>query len=274
MQDIVRRLVWPFLGPEGYTRVRYYKWLAFSYAPRLVTSRSREVLPVVEGFGRGGSPGLVNALAKVNTLAPTRMCLVMTAEGSDKGHLNHTYTSIYSALFSGFADRPLRILEIGLGSANPTMQFNMGAHGRPGASLRGWRELFPKASVFGADIDRNSLFREDRIETFYCDQLDPAAIREMWSQEALREPMDIIIDDGLHTFEGNVTFLDASLDRLAPGGTFVIEDVFTNVLPKWREELATRYTAQFPDHEMALVQLPNPHNDYSNNQVIFRAPGA
>jgi hypothetical protein len=31
----------------------------------------------------------------------------------------------------------------------------------------------------GADIDRDVLFKEDRIDTFYCDQLDRVAIHDL-----------------------------------------------------------------------------------------------
>ena len=63
--------------------------------------------------------------------------------------------------------------------------------------------IFPRALVYGADIDRDILFEDNRIKTFYCDQTHRAAIRELWSQPGLESGADIIIDDGLHTFEGD-----------------------------------------------------------------------
>ena len=38
----------------------------------------------------------------------------------------------------------------------------------------------------------------------------------------MRGGMDIIIDDGLHTFEANSMFLDGSLKLLKPGGFFLL----------------------------------------------------
>ena len=147
----------------------------------------------------------------------------MTSFGSDKGL--HCYTPLYSALFKERCDKPLRVLELGLGTNNSDMLSNMGVFGAPGASLRGWRQLFPHALVYGADIDRRILFEEVRIKTFYCDQLDPSSIRELWSHPELRDGMDIIIEDGLHTFEANISFLEGSLDHLRPGGIYITEDV-------------------------------------------------
>src|SRR5438045_9302449 len=98
----------------------------------------------------------------------------------------------YSALYTELCDRALVVLELGLGSNRPDMPSNMGVFGAPGASLRGWRELFPHARVYGADVDRRILFQEDRIKTFYCNQLDPSSIRNLWSHPGLQGGADIL----------------------------------------------------------------------------------
>ena len=195
----------------------------------------------------------------------------MTKYGSDKGGLKswHNYTTVYSALFKKYRNRPVRIFEMGLGSNSPEIPFTM-RNGRPGASLRGWRELFPRAQVYGADIDRGSLFQEKRIKTFYCDQLDPAVIRQLWSQPDLRDPLDIIIDDGLHTFEGNTCLLEASLDHLSPGGVYVVEDIKRGTIHSWHERIETVYSEQYPAYEFVFVALPNAQNDDDNNLLVIR----
>src|SRR4029077_15608726 len=195
-------------------------------------------------------PDLVNELRDVNVLAPTEMCRIMNRHGSDKGvGGRHNYTPIYSVLFGGLQDQQCRIFELGLGSNDPGVASNMGRDGIPGASLRGWKELFPKALVYGADIDRSTLFEEDRIMTFYCDQLDQQAIRQLWAQPALRGGMDVIIEDGVHTFEGSVSFLEGSIEQLRPGGIYVVEDIAKEALGRWFDELETNYSTRFPDHD-------------------------
>ena len=114
--------------------------------------------PKVEVFPLGHTSRLARELLDVNVLAPTQMCWVMTKNGSDKGRGRHNYTTIYSALFGKLRDEPLRIFELGLGTNNPHLPSSMGSLGRPGASLRGWRDLFPNAMIFGADVDRDILF--------------------------------------------------------------------------------------------------------------------
>src|SRR5262249_12306901 len=162
---------------------------------------------------------------------------------------------LYSVLFKKYRNQPVRIFEMGLGSNDPAIPFTM-RNGRPGASVRAWQELFPGACVYGADIDRAVLFQEQRIKTFYCDQLDQGAILQLWSQPDLQEPMDVIIDDGLHTFEGNTSFLEGSIERLRPGGIYIIEDIELGTASKWYDRLEMIYLKRYPTYEFAFVALP------------------
>lgn len=191
-------------------------------------------------------------------------------QGSDKSLFWHHYTTIYSALLAGSEKRPIRIFELGLGSNNLQFAFNMGTHGIPGASLRGWKKNFPAASVFGADIDGDSLIQEDRIHTFYCDQQDSAAIRRMWSEPDLQDAMDLIVDDGLHSFEGNFTFLTESLAHVRAGGLFVVEDIAIDSLPQWRETLSSQFLGKYPGYEFVLLTLPNRYRADRNNILIVQ----
>lgn len=266
LSPLVRRT----LSPRTVQVLRFRIWYVFSYLPRLFTCRLATRRLQVRGFREAaGASLLVGKLEAINMLAPTETCPVMARYGSDKAL--HSYTQVYSALFKDWFDRPLRMLELGLGTNNPNVLSNMGAFGAPGASLRGWRDLFPQASVYGADIDRGILFEEDRIKTFYCDQLDKSSIRSIWSQPVLRDGADIIIEDGLHTFEANISFLEASLDHLRPGGIYVVEDIGWEDIERWCERLETVYSKQYPTHEFALVVLAK--REYNNMLVIRRPEG-
>ena len=270
----IKRLLSPLvrrtLSPTMVQVLRFRNWYFFSYLPRLLTSRFATRKPEVRGFRGAEGPSLiVEKLQAINMLAPTEMCRVMARYGSDKAL--HSYTQLYSALFKSRFDRPLRVFELGLGTNNPAMLSNMGIFGAPGASLRGWRDLFPQGFIYGADIDRGILFQEDRIQTFYCDQLDKSSIAKVWSQPALRDGADIIIEDGLHTFEANVSFLEASLEHLRPGGIYIIEDIGWEDIEKWHERLERVYSKQYPIHEFAFVVLEK--HEYNNVLVIRRPEG-
>ncbi len=68
--------------------------------------------------------------------------------------------------------------------------------------------------------------------------------------------MDIIIQDGLHTFDANVSFLEGSLDHLHPGGIYVTEDIMWCHVDKWYSRLETIYSKQYPTYKFAFVVLP------------------
>jgi hypothetical protein len=274
-REILRRN----LSADAYNKLRYtWWWGGRSYLPRLIASSVRRTAPKVHSFARDGGPSRLQDLHSVNVLAPTRLCRIMTWYGSDKGSMTwygnyqtmgyHNYTTVYAALFAPLHDRPLKLFELGLGSNNPNMPANMSVDGRPGASLRGWRDFFPRARVYGADIDRDILFAEERIKTFYCDQLDPEAIARLWAEPELREGMDIIIEDGMHSYDANISFLEGSLEQLRPGGFYIVEDIHRKMIDRWLEVLERVYSRRFPNYEFALVDVPNRHNPDSNNLLI------
>jgi len=267
---IPRTLLRRFISPRTLQNVRYRWWSLSSDLPRSVSSHFTARSPQVRGFGAvNGSSSLAAELQKVNMVEPTRMCRVMTKYGSDKGRL-HRYTTIYSALFKERYGQALRILELGLGTNNPDVPSNMGLFGAPGASLRGWRELFPKALIYGADVDRRILFSEDRIKTFHCDQLDGSSIRSLWSQPDLQDGVDILIEDGLHTFEGNISFLEGSIGHVRPGGIYITEDIMWNDVESWYSRIADIYVRQYPKLEFAFVALVDGENRASNNMLVIR----
>jgi hypothetical protein len=276
MKATIKQLLRPFirrtLSPRTLQSIRFSWWRFSSYFPRFVTSLVVKRTPEIRSFSAAGTAYLAKRLQSVNVRAPTKICRVMTKYGSDKGRA-HNYTTAYSALFKGRYDGPLRILELGLGTNNPGVPSNMGEFGIPGASLRGWREIFPHALVYGADIDRGILFQEDRIKTFYCDQLDRSSMRELWSCQELRGGVDVIIDDGLHTFEANVSFLEESLDHLRPGGIYICEDIVWDCAEQWCNRIETVYSRQYPMYEFAFVVLPDGGNRANNLLVVQRGNG-
>ncbi len=267
---VVQTLLYRTISPGAFAFIRL-RWRFLLFVKQTVASWFITRAPDVRGFGGGsGALDLFETIGNVNVLARTSMCRVMLRHGSDKSYHSHNYTTVYAALFKGLRDQPLRIFELGLGSNNLAMPFHMGVNGIPGASLRGWREIFPHAEVYGADIDRDSLFGEDRIKTFYCDQLNRESIRDLWLHPDLSEGADVLIEDGLHTFEGNVSFLEGSLAHLRPGGTYVIEDIDQENAERWRNLLEADYSKRFPKYAFAFVSLPTYADVRDNNLIVIR----
>lgn len=194
--------------------------------------------------------------------------------GSDKGALiadghpypgaPHTFADFYEMLFFHRRNAIRTIVECGIGTNNPGLPSNMGVDGKPGASLRAWRDYFPNARVVGLDIDPDILFREDRIETYACDQTSPASIRRFREEAGLRAgSVDIVIDDGLHTFDAGRCLLDNTIDLLADGGVYVIEDV-----AKTDRRAFGRYLAGRDELDARIVNLHRPGLALGNNALV------
>lgn len=212
-------------------------------------------------------------LSELNLNKSTELCEIMGFYGSDKGHKNinktrHNYTILYYELFKNLKNNKMRIFELGLGTNNTDVPSNMGSNGKPGASLFGWRDFFPNSSIYGADIDRRILFESERIKTYYCDQTDANSIREMWENEDLREEFDIIIEDGLHTYEANICFLENSIHKININGIYIIEDLNGYNINRFESNIES-WKIKYPNFNFECVRLPRP-DVHDNNLVIVR----
>jgi hypothetical protein len=204
----------------------------------------------------------------------TPLCEIMGRNKSDKGHLNitrcwHNYTTVYYNIFKDIQHNNLRVFELGLGTNNINIPSNMGINGRPGASLFGWAEFFTNSKIYGADIDRNILFNTDKIKTFYCDQTNPQAIQNMWNESELLEPFDIIIEDGLHTFNANVCFFENSVHKLAKNGYYIIEDIHVNDFNNFNNKV-NDWKTTYPHLEYTLLHIPCVVNPFHNSILIIK----
>lgn len=206
----------------------------------------------------------------------TPLCEIMGRNGSDKGHINinkahHNYTTFYYSIFKDLQYRPLRIFELGLGTHNPNIPSNMSwiSDGRPGASLYGWAEFFINAQVFGADIDPDILFYTDRISTFYCDQTNPHIIKYMWNDPRLHENFDIIVEDGLHTFDANVCFFENSIHKLKPDGYYITEDIVNSNRHLYEKKIMD-WEKKYTNLTFNLLTLPFQSNNSDNTLMIVR----
>ena len=98
--------------------------------------------------------------------------------------------------------------------------------------------------VYGADIDKDILFTENRIKTYFVDQTNLESLNDL----AVQLPtFDLIIDDGLHTPWANLNTLNFALKLLKPSGYFVVEDIRDIYIPIWKITLSllpSNYTYQ------------------------------
>jgi len=153
--------------------------------------------------------------------------------GSDKGEItsdgnpydwpSHSYADCYELLFQLRRNDVKTLVECGIGTTDVTISANMGSLGKPGASLRVWRDYFPIANVIGLDIDPSVLFEEDRIKTYQCDQTSRSSVeRFLHDSDLAANSVDIIIDDGLHQYHAGVALFEAIRHCLSDDGLRMI----------------------------------------------------
>ena len=118
-------------------------------------------------------------------------------------------------------------------------KFDRGGHKYlPGGLLLAWEEFVPNAKIIGVDIDPMLVMRVNkgetgrhptmggvgpnhpRISALQANSTDVAAVAKLNVSG-----IDVIIDDGLHTWEGQQQTLVAMWPCLRPGGYYFIEDV-------------------------------------------------
>lgn len=143
--------------------------------------------------------------------------------GSDKNLSG--YTTTYTELFESIRDKNLNILEIGIGTiivgAKSSMSNTQIQNYKPGASLRVWKEYFGKSFIYGGDIQEDTQFTEDRIQTFLFDSTN----KEACDTSLKNMEFDIIIDDGWHKWEAQLDTITNLFNRVKVGGYYVIEDI-------------------------------------------------
>jgi hypothetical protein len=185
-----------------------------------------------------GNPVLVNNLER------------LFLRGSDKSYnlYHYVYENILSKLgYDGFHN----ILEIGLGTNNPELISTMGMYGTPGASIRAFRDALPNSHIFGADIDRNILFQENRVSTTYVDQLDMCTFDEL-SKTFGDVKYNLIVDDGLHCVGANVNTVIFGLKHLSSNGWIVVEDISLQHVTNW--SVIDHILSSIPNLETFLVR--------------------
>ncbi|SIQ61615.1 MULTISPECIES: class I SAM-dependent methyltransferase [Acidiphilium] len=131
--------------------------------------------------------------------------------GTDKSSSYHNYLNFYEQYFSKIRSRKLNILEIGV---------------LDGASLRTWEEYFSNSTIVGADIVPSAKFHEaGRIK---IELLDQSNIEELTRLAVKYGPFDLIIEDGSHMWEHQITSLRTLFPFLKSSGIYIVEDLQTN----------------------------------------------
>ena len=131
--------------------------------------------------------------------------------GTDKASSHHGYLEFYERFFERLRNKPIKILEIGV---------------LEGASVRMWERYFPNGTIIGADINPNVfVFSTKRIKIEIIDQSNIQDLVDLGSKHG---PFDIIVEDGSHLWEHQITSLRVLFPFLKDKGFYIVEDLQTN----------------------------------------------
>ena len=121
----------------------------------------------------------------------------------------HRYDRFYPMFLEPLRNQEFSMLEIGIDR---------------GGSLSLWKEYFPYAKIFGADIHQE--WKDERATIIKCDQSNPSDLKEL----AQKVPKcKLIIDDGSHNPRHQmITFCELFKSALDFGGVYIIEDLECN----------------------------------------------
>ena len=148
----------------------------------------------------------------------------------------HSYLEIYESLFHNKKITALNVLEIGV---------------QDGGSIKLWHDYFPNSTIYGLDIRKikdmwDVLKNKPRIKLGCFDAYDQTFFDNQLS--TLNTKFDILIDDGPHTLDSMLFFIDNYCKILSDDGVLVIEDVQSI---NWINELKMRV----PDHLQEFIEV-------------------
>jgi len=170
----------------------------------------------------------------------------------------HHYFEIYHQFFNKYRNKKgLRVLEIGVCT---------------GGSLQLWRKYFdPSSTIIGVDFNpscRQYQKAEDNIYVRIGDQADPEFLQQLVNEFS---GFDIIIDDGGHTTNQQITSFAHLYPVLDENGVYLVEDLHTNCWPRFKDrkdqltflDLAKALTDRLYDPYMKLsigkpLRMDNP----------------
>lgn len=170
----------------------------------------------------------------------TELCEIAYTYGADKcTEIKHPYTPFYYDFLKDTRDSIKKVLEIGVGCAS-TMGNSPRYH--RGASLYMWRDFFPNAKIYGTDILPEALFKDERIETFLCDQSNGEDLKRLLKKTGT--DIDLVIDDGSHIKEHQIFTCLYLMPLLKKDVVYVIEDV---MYPEIVASALDTYDCQIPE---------------------------
>jgi hypothetical protein len=152
----------------------------------------------------------------------TPLCELAYKHRADKcPQINHNYTPFYYELLKDKKQSIKKVLELGVGNFKCMNKYV--DNYKVGASLFMWRDFFPNAQIYGADILPEVMFEDDRIQTFLCDETKEEDLKKLIDQTG--PDIDLFIDDGSHNGWHQIFTCKTLMPLLKKDVMYIIEDV-------------------------------------------------
>jgi predicted O-methyltransferase YrrM len=153
---------------------------------------------------------------QINTLSS-----IAKRYNSDKDSL-HGYLNVYDSVLLRHRDKAKNILEIGTYA---------------GDSLMIWSEYFSNATIYGLDnyFSPSENYSSEKINFILTDAYTEECIN------SFNLLFDVMIDDGPHTIESQIFFVENYSKLLKNDGTMIVEDIFDY-------DSAIKISQKVPDH--------------------------
>tara|TARA_Y100000389_G_scaffold77600_2_gene74386 strand:+ start:3225 stop:3827 length:603 start_codon:yes stop_codon:yes gene_type:complete len=170
----------------------------------------------------------------------------LSKEFSNRKHIytdkntTHSYLSLYDELLTPIRETADNILEVGIGNFKD----------KNGGSLLLWEKYFKKAKIYGVDIlDINRVLDECIDNSRIILHTETNAYDKTFISNNLNNiKFDFVLDDGPHTLQSQLNFIDLYSPLLSENGILIIEDVQSG---KWFSALSDRT----PSHLKKYIKI-------------------
>ena len=139
----------------------------------------------------------------------------------------HNYISIYEKYMSSKKNKPINLLEIGVGGYKDGNYADMYTGGN---SLKIWRDYFKRGKIAGLDIFKKKISLGSRVRIFKGSQSSAETLDEIIKRY---KKFDFIIDDGSHFYKDIAFSFKYLFKSLKDGGYYFVEDTQTSYLREW-----------------------------------------
>lgn len=181
-------------------------------------------------------------------LSNVTLTQLVNSEKTDKDTV-HSYLPLYEVLLKNKKNTCTNVIEVGVAE---------------GGSIKLWHDYFPNATIYGCDIRDESFFwnqikDNNRIKLFPLTN----AYEDKFINQIKDVQFDFALDDGPHTLETMIQFINMYLPLMKEDGILIIEDI-PDI--NWLDILSSNVPQEYK-HNIKTYDLRGNKNRY--DEIVF-----